>query len=138
LFDALLYARRSAHSQLWPGAQIHSLQDRNSMLIIFTTKVRPDVVMFGDIAGLLLRAMGENEQPPGILRGENIKIASDKLRAHLQMFSPENTRLADAGTDKPEEEIKEQLNYVGLKKRALPLLELLDAAYRKNSDVIWR
>ncbi len=108
------------------------------MLITFTTKVHPDVVMFGDIAGLLLKAMGENAPPPGILRGENIKTASDKLRAHLQMLPPENKRPADEETDKPEEEIKERLNFVGLKKRALPLLELLDAAYRNNSDVIWR
>ena len=108
------------------------------MLITFTTKVHPDVVMFGDVAGLLLKAMGESEQPPGILRGENIKIASTKLRTHLQMLPPENTPSADEDRDKAEENIKEQLNYVGLKKRALPLLELLDAAYSKDVDVIWR
>ena len=91
--------------------------------------------MFGDIAGTLLKAMGEKEQPPGILRGENIKIAADKLRRQLQILPPET--LPDLDKNKSEEEIKEQLNYVGLKKRALPLLELLDAAYRKDSDVIW-
>jgi hypothetical protein len=108
------------------------------MLITFTTKSHPDVVMFGDIAGSLLKAMGENEQPPGILRGENIKAAADKLRTHLQMLPPENIIPPDAERNKQEEEIKEQLNFVGLKKRALPLLDLLDAAYRKNHDVIWR
>src|SRR5687768_12729359 len=108
------------------------------MLITFTTKAHPDVVMFGDIAGQLLKAMGESADPPGILRGENIKIASDKLRAHLQMLPAENTRPPDDATAKSEEEIKQRLNYVGLKNRALPLLELMDAAYRKNSDVIWR
>ena len=108
------------------------------MLITFTTKVHPDVVMFGDIAGQLLKAMGESELPPGILRGENIKIAADKLRVYLQMIPPENDRPPDEERDKSEEDIKERLNYVGLKKRALPLLELMDAAYRKDCDVIWR
>ena len=108
------------------------------MLITFTTKAHPDVVMFGDIAGILLKAMGENEQPPGILRGDNIKIAADKLRSHLQMLPPETISTPEEGGNKQEEEIKEQLNYVGLKKRALLLLDLLDAAYRKNHDVIWR
>ncbi|MES2625064.1 MAG: DUF1840 domain-containing protein [Pseudomonadota bacterium] len=108
------------------------------MLITFTTKVHPDVVMFGDIAGLLLKAMGENDQPPGILRGENIKTAADKLRNHLQMMPTENINSPAEDSDKPEEDIKEQRNYVGLKKRALPLLELMDAAYRKDCDVIWR
>jgi hypothetical protein len=108
------------------------------MLITFTTKAHPDVVMFGDIAGVLLKAMGENEQPPGILRGENIKVAADRLRAHLQLSPPENILPPDEEGNKQEEEIKEALNYVGLKKRALPLLDLMDAAYRKNNDVIWR
>lgn len=107
------------------------------MIITFTTKVHPDVVMFGDIAALLLKAMGESEQPPGILRGENIKAAADKLRAHLQMLPPERAQVVDE-RNKSEDEIKEQLNYVGLRKRALPLLDLMDAAYRKDSDVIWR
>jgi hypothetical protein len=112
--------------------------DGIAMIITFTTSVHPDVVMFGDVAGLLLKAMGEREQPPGILRGENVKAAADKLRAHLQMLPPETPVLPeDAGT-RSEEEIKEQLNYVGLRKRALPLLDLLDAAYLKDSDVIWR
>lgn len=108
------------------------------MLITFTTKVHPDVVMFGDIAGVLLKAMGEKEQPPGILRGEDIKIAADKLRAHLRMLPPETVRLAEDNADKSEEDAQEKLNYVGLKKRALPLLELMEAAYGKDSDVIWR
>lgn len=108
------------------------------MIITFTTKSHPDVVMFGDIAGLLLKAMGESEQPPGILRGENIKTASDKLRAHLQMLPPETVQSEDRSGNKSDEEIQEQLNYVGLRKRALPLLDLMDAAYRKDNDVIWR
>jgi hypothetical protein len=108
------------------------------MLITFTTKAHPDVVMFGDIAGILLKAMGENEQPPGILRGDNIKLAADKLRSHLQMLPAETISPSEDKGNKQEEEIKEQLNYVGLKKRALPLLDLMDAAYRKNHEVIWR
>jgi hypothetical protein len=108
------------------------------MIITFTTKAHPDVVMFGDIAALLLKAMGESEHPPGILRGENIKTASDKLRAHLQLLPPETASPPNDHGNKSEEEIKEQLNYIGLRKRALPLLELMDAAYRKDSDVIWR
>jgi hypothetical protein len=108
------------------------------MIITFKTKVYPDVVLFGDIAAQLLNAMGEKPEPPGILRGENIKTASDKLRAHLQMLPPEAQQPVNDAANKSEEEIKEQLNYVGLRKRALPLLELMDAAYRKDSDVIWR
>jgi hypothetical protein len=108
------------------------------MLITFTSKVYPDVVMFGDVAGQLLRAMGESEQPPGILRGAAIKSASDRLRDYLGTVPREKPPAADDDKNKSEEERKEARSRVGLRTRALPLLELMDASYRKEADVIWR
>jgi len=113
------------------------------MLITFTSKVYPDVVMFGDVANVLLHAMdlhalGLSEQPPGVLRGENIKLASDKLRDYLGTVPREKPFADDADKNKPEEERKESRNRVGLRTRAQPLLELMDASYRKSADVIFR
>lgn len=107
------------------------------MLITFTSKVHPDVVMFGDIATVLLRAMDQSEQPPGILRGDEIRIAADKLRAYVDAAPKQKSPDEDAG-NKTEEESKEQRNRVGLRTRALPLLDLLDASYHREADVIWR
>jgi hypothetical protein len=53
------------------------------MLITFSSKYSPDVLMFGDIASVLLKAMGQNEMPPGALQDENIKTAADRLRRYL-------------------------------------------------------
>lgn len=110
------------------------------MLITFTTKVHHDVVMFGDIATVFLRIMGESEQPPGILRGDDINKAATRLRSWLEARAPEkNTDSdsdADAGTD--DETPRERQKRVSLQHRALPLLELMDAAARKQTDVIWR
>jgi hypothetical protein len=109
------------------------------MLVVFTCKVHADVVMFGDLAGRFLRIMGENELPPGILRGERIKEAADKLRAWLDELPVEPE--PDEGNSKnavDDADAKERRNRVGLKIRALPLLELMDASYRKECDVIWR
>jgi hypothetical protein len=107
------------------------------MLITFTSKVHPDVVMFGDIATRLLRAMDQSEQPPGILRGDDIRIAADKLRAYVDAVPKEKAPDEDEG-NKTEDELKQQRNRVGLRTRALPLLELLDASYNREVDVIWR
>ncbi len=107
------------------------------MLITFTSKVHPDVVMFGDVAMALLRAMGQSEQPPGILRGDEIRIAADKLRAYVDA-APKQKSPDDDAADKTEEERKEERNRVGLRTRALPLLDLLDASYHRDADVIWR
>jgi len=108
------------------------------MLVIFTSKVHADVVMFGDLAGRFLRVMGESELPPGILRGERIKEAADKLRAWLDELPAEPVPEEDNNKIAAEDTEKERRNRVGLKIRALPLLELMDASYRKECDVIWR
>jgi hypothetical protein len=113
------------------------------MLITFTSKVYPDVVMFGDVATILLHAMdlhalGLSEHPPGVLRGENIRLASDKLRDYLGTVPREKPVGEDADGNKSDDERRESRNRVGLRTRAQPLLELMDASYRKNADVIFR
>lgn len=110
------------------------------MLITFSTTVHPDVVMFGDIATLFLRVMGEKEQAPGILRGDNIKLARDRLQAWLSEVPPEpnNDENDEADDADNGEQQGRRSSSIGLKKRALPLLELMDLAYRKQADVIWR
>ncbi len=108
------------------------------MLITFTSKVYADVVMFGDVAHVLLRAMGQSEQPPGILRGEAIKEAADRLRDYLGSVPPEKPFPEDDDSKKTEDERKEARNRVGLRIRAQPLLELMDTSYQRDADVIWR
>lgn len=108
------------------------------MLITFTSKVHPDVVMFGDVATRLLRAMGQSEQPPGILRGEDIRIAAERLRAYLEQAPAAPAPSEAEEKNRSEDELKEMRNRVGLRTRALPLLDLMDATYREEADVIWR
>lgn len=108
------------------------------MLVIFSSRVHADVVMFSDIAGRFLRIMGESELPPGILRGERIKAAAEKLRAWLDELPVETEPKEDSSKNSAEDAAKEKRNRVGLKIRALPLLELMDASFRKDCDVIWR
>lgn len=103
------------------------------MIITFRNKHHPDVVMFGDIAGVFLKVMGESETPPGILRGADIKAAEEKLKHYLRLIPDPGEeqggedRITGAQLPPP----------VKLQQRALPLLEMLEVAYRKDSDVIW-
>ena len=107
------------------------------MLITFTSKVYPDVVMFGEVAMRLLKAMGQAEQPPGILRGADIRAAAECLREYLGSV-PKDQPFPEEDKNKTEEERAEARNRVGLRIRAQPLLELLEASYQKEADVIWR
>ena len=108
------------------------------MLITFTSKVHSDVLMFSNIATMLLRAMGQKEEPPGILRGEDIKLAADRLRAYLHTTPQEDPYKEEDEKNMTDEERIEARNRVGLRVRAQPLLELLDKSYAKQVDVIWR
>lgn len=111
------------------------------MLITFTSKAAPDVVMFGEVATTLLRVMGEEQEPPGILRGEDIKVAAGRLQAWLQQQEVPADSGTDVDSNDSEDEGEEKPNRksrVGMRQRAFPLLEMLDAAYQRKVDVIWR
>lgn len=104
------------------------------MLITFTSKSSPDVLMFGDIASVLLKAMRQSEMPPGALQGENIKAAADRLRYYLQALPNTDEKVVTDDDDADEQEEPQ----VGLGIRAQPLLDMLDKAYKEKEDVIWR
>src|SRR5690606_40101612 len=108
------------------------------MLITFTSKYSPDVAMFGNIATVLLQAMGQSPAPPGILRGESIKAAADRLRQYLQVIVDPDEQVVPEDEEDEQEEVEEEEQRIGLGIRAQPLLDMLDTAYRENVDVIWR
>jgi hypothetical protein len=107
------------------------------MLITFTSKYSPDVLMFGDIASQLLKAMGQSEKPPGALQGDNIKSAADQLRRYLQTV-PDPGEQVSADDDDDEEADEQRKQRVGLSIRAKPLLDMLDKACKEKEDVMWR
>jgi hypothetical protein len=107
------------------------------MLITFTSKYSPDVLMFGDIASVLLKAIGQSETPPGVLQGDNIKAAADQLRRYLQAI-PTSDKPVETDNDDDEQAAEQREQQVGLNIRAKPLLDMLDKAYKEQEDVIWR
>lgn len=108
------------------------------MLITFTSKYSPDVLMLGDIASVLLKAMGQSETPPGVLQGENIKAAADRLRRYLQAIPDTGEKVVANDDDEQEDKDEQEEPQVGLSIRAKPLLDMLDKAYKEKEDVIWR
>ncbi|MES2825094.1 MAG: DUF1840 domain-containing protein [Pseudomonadota bacterium] len=108
------------------------------MLITFTSKYSPDVIMFGDVASALLKAMGQSETPPGALQSKNIKSAADQLRHYLQTTSNLDKPIADEDVDDDEQADEQQDQRVDLSVRAKPLLDMLDKAYKEQEAVTWR
>lgn len=94
------------------------------MLVTFTCKAHADVTMFGDVAKKLLAIMGHSGTIPGAIRPDDIPEALEKLR--------------QAVADDPEaDDTGEDDRKVSLSRRAWPLIELLTAAERDGSLVMW-
>lgn len=101
------------------------------MLITFKTRAYANVTMFGDVALRLIELMGRRDTVPSALNPEDIPQALENLRAGAAAHAASDD-LAESHED--EESSKE---YVSLHKRALPLIELLEAAQARNVPVMW-
>jgi len=99
------------------------------MLITFTTSAYADITMLGDVALHLLKLMGHSATVPGALLAVDIPPALQRLEAAVE---------ADKHSAEPVQSgAGEDDAAVSLPHRALPLIELLKAAAKANSNVMW-
>lgn len=101
------------------------------MLITFKTRAYADITMFGDVALQLIRLMGRRDTVPSAIYPEDIPQALENLRAGAAAHAATDD-LAEA-----HEDAESSKEYVSLHKRALPLIELLEAAQERNVPVMW-
>lgn len=100
------------------------------MLVTFSCPAYADVTMFGDVALRMLKMMGHSDTVPGALLAEDTKMALERLEAAVAaQTSPPDLEKA---TDWDDEETD-----ISLSHRAMPLIELLQAAVREECNVMW-
>jgi hypothetical protein len=102
------------------------------MLVTFSTDAYANIMVFGDVAQQLLKMMGHSGSVPGAIVADDVGNALDHLKGAIASAPGEDHVSPDESKDDP------QSTRVSLKKRALPLIELLDAADRKKCDVMWK
>jgi hypothetical protein len=85
--------------------------------------------MFGDVALNMLKLMGHSATVPGALLAEDIPAALQRLEAEIKA----NRQLPES--DQPEN--GEDDDAVSLSHRALPLIELLKAAAKAKTNIMW-
>jgi hypothetical protein len=100
------------------------------MLITFNTPAYANITMFGDVALTMLKLMGHSATVPGALLAADIPAALQKLEAAVE---------ADRQSPQQEQPVEDEDGEVpvSLSHRALPLIELLKAAAKANSNVMW-
>ena len=98
------------------------------MLVTFTTNAYADITMFGDIALDMLKMMGHSATVPGAILAEDVPAALSQLTAAIEAEKPAPP-VADKNADEP---------VVSMVHRALPLIALLSAAAKAESNVMWK
>lgn len=101
------------------------------MLVTFKTTAYADITMFGDAAEALLKLMGQSGNIPGAIMGEDVADALEKLKQELA-DQPADEPANDGASDDDDRN-----NKVALSTRAVPLMELLEAAAASNANVMW-
>lgn len=102
------------------------------MIVTFKSKASGDVIMFGDAAHALMKIMGKDPDPKGIITPEQLPGAIAALKAVIAENRSQGGPNEDEEADKPA-----MAQHVSLAQRAVPLLELLEWSLKKNTPVVW-
>ena len=100
------------------------------MLVIFSSQASANITMFGDIAVQLLKMMGHSGTVPSAILAKDVPAALANLEAALGIAEQEPE------SEEPTDDI-EETSFVSLSHRALPLIDLLMAAVKDESNVQW-
>lgn len=102
------------------------------MLVTFTTSAYADITMFGDVALAMLKMMGHSTSVPGAILAEDVPEALSRITDAIEA-APDSQTVEDKDADYDADEPP-----VSIKNRALPLIELLAAAVKANTYVMWK
>jgi hypothetical protein len=97
------------------------------MLVTFSTDGYSSITMFGDVALSMLEMMGHSTTVPGAILAADVPAALSKLSAAIEADKKQPLAM-DEDTEEAE---------VSMTHRALPLIDLLTAAAKGKSDVMW-
>ena len=102
-----------------------------AMPITFHTKSYADITFLGDVGKQLIELTGHTPTVPGAILASDLSAALARLRAGVAAISADNNDVArEARTDDEERP-------VSLAQRALPLIQLLEAALADKENVMW-
>jgi hypothetical protein len=103
------------------------------MIVKFSTRAGA-LTMHGDAAVALLKAMGHSGTVPGAILAADLPAALASLRRVLEgqaAAPPPATESVD------EDDGREPEPPVTLRMRALPLIDMIETAVARNSDLMW-
>lgn len=106
------------------------------MIVRFSTRVGA-FTMHGDAAVALVRAMGHSGTVPGAILSAGLPAALANLRAALaaQVDDPPPAERDDWVDE--DQDAEKRAPPIPLRTRAVPLLEMIETAIVRDSDLMW-
>ena len=98
------------------------------MLLTFKTSAYANITMLGDSGLKMLKMMAFGSSVPGAINAEDVPTALDNLKLALDKLPPPVEPAGEAEEDQPA---------VSVHTRAIPLIELLQAAVAEETYVRW-
>lgn len=107
-------------------------------LVIFRSKVGADIVMFAENARRIFEILGRPESAQGVITAAQVPEALQRLTAAVAQ-EKEQLKAAPTQGDENGRQTAADLRARGstLSQRAFPLIQMLQAAEKKNADVTW-
>lgn len=102
-------------------------------MVTFKSQSHGDILMFESVAKSLLKMMGQSGNVPGAIMAADVAAARGSLQQKLAADPTDNPAVAEKADSNGDEGEAP----VGLSTRAIPLLEMLQAAIDSNDNVMW-
>lgn len=99
------------------------------MLVTFSTDAYADITMFGHVALVMLNMMGHSSSVPGAILAEDVPAALNRLSTAIDASKQTTQAVEDTDAEEPG---------VSVAHRALPLINLLTAAAKQETYVMWK
>lgn len=105
------------------------------MIYKFKSKASGDVIMLGPNGDQMLRLLGREPAPKGIVEVEHMPAAIAALRAAVR--EAEAPTQTDADADGDADEPSGRGSGVSLRQRLWPVIEMLERALAAKEPVVW-
>jgi hypothetical protein len=102
----------------------------------FKSKADGDLLMMAPVGDQILRIIGREPAPQGIIELARIPAAISALEQAIAQADAERRQARDAGLD-DERDAAGGAVAVGLGQRAWPMLEMMRRSLAEHADIVW-
>jgi hypothetical protein len=106
------------------------------MIVRFSTGFG-QLTMHGDAAVALLKGMGHSGTVPGAILADDLPQALASLQRMLEVSGDSTGSTAPPPAEDEDDDEREREPVITLRKRAVPLLDMIRTAIARNSDLMW-